>query len=145
MDTQLDELTITHVLIPLKHKLLRLLKQRVLSKRRENWYEIYLASFIILHNAERVLDHFVDFSQRFGIDSNRETSLSHAYYHACKTVLAYFHFASGGATPLSLSSAQDTSIWNAEQIAYLRDIKDEVIRQGKYSQRPYPSSSISTR
>lgn len=67
MDTQLDELAITEVLVPLKAKLLRLLKARVLAKKKEHWYEIYLASFIILHNAERVLDHVVDFGRRFGV------------------------------------------------------------------------------
>jgi hypothetical protein len=67
MDTQLDELTIRDVLIPLKVNLLRLLKAKVLAKKKEYWYEIYLASFVILHNAERVLDHIMDFSRRFGV------------------------------------------------------------------------------
>lgn len=136
MDTQLDELAVTDVLIPLKAKLLRLLKLKVLAKKKEHWYEIYLASFIILHNAERVLDHVTDFARRFGVSpepkSNQESSLSHAYYHACKTVLAYFHFACGGATPLSLEwgrSTQDTSGMTEHQIAYLRDVKAEMLHQ----------------
>ncbi len=67
MDTQLDELAVTGVLVPLKAKLLRLLKARVLAKEKEYWYEIYLASFVVLHNAERILDHVVDYARRFGI------------------------------------------------------------------------------
>jgi len=136
MDTQLDELAIRDVLIPLKVNLLRILKAKVLAKKKENWYEIYLASFIMLHNSERVLDHVVDFSRRFGVNpepkSNDWASLSHAYYHACKTILVYFHFASGGAAPLSLDwlgTAQTTSIITQQQIAYLRDIKAEILRQ----------------
>ncbi|RYO97406.1 hypothetical protein DL765_011250 [Monosporascus sp. GIB2] len=90
MDTQLDEIAIKHVLIPLKSKLLRLLKEKVLEKKKENWYEIFIASFIILHNSEVILGHVMDYSRRFGISfaprSNDETSLSYAYYHACKTI-----------------------------------------------------------
>ncbi|KAF8852530.1 hypothetical protein BDZ45DRAFT_109361 [Acephala macrosclerotiorum] len=136
MDTQLDELAIKDVLIPLNINLLRLLKAKVLAKKKEHWYEIYLASFIILHNSERVNEHILDFCHRFGVEpqpkSNDDTSLSHAYYHGCKTVLVYFHFASGGAAPLSLDwddASQDTSVMTHEQIAYLRDIKAELLRQ----------------
>ncbi|KAL3489018.1 hypothetical protein BJX62DRAFT_165917 [Aspergillus germanicus] len=136
MDTQLDELAIGSVLLPLSTNLLSLLKAKVLAKRKENWYEIFLASFIILHNAERVLDHIMDFSRRFGVNpesrGNKESSLSHAYYQACKTVLVYFHFASGGATPLLLdwlSPVQDSSTMTPEQIAYIRNIQAELARQ----------------
>jgi hypothetical protein len=67
MDTQLDELIIGGILIPLKNKLLGLMKERALSKKREDWYELYLASFITLHNAEQVLDHMADYAKRFGM------------------------------------------------------------------------------
>src|SRR4051812_2071355 len=62
MDTQLDELAIKHVLIPLKLKLLGLLNEKILEKKRENWYEIFLATIIILHNSEIVLGQVMDFS-----------------------------------------------------------------------------------
>ncbi|KAL8952550.1 MAG: hypothetical protein Q9222_001540 [Ikaeria aurantiellina] len=139
MDTQLDELAVSGVLIPLKSKLLRLLKKRILTKKKEYWYEIYLASFVILHNSERILSHVVDYARRFGMSpepkSNDEASLSHAYYHACKTILAYFHFASGSAVPLSLDwlvRNEDTSIMTQQQITYLRDMQAEMSRQGQY-------------
>ncbi|KAJ5611890.1 hypothetical protein N7528_008995 [Penicillium herquei] len=139
MDTQLDELAIGHVLIPLKNNLLRLLKAKIYAKKRENWYEIYLACFIVLHNSERVLSHIMDFSRRFGVNpsprSNGESPLSDAYYHACKTVLAYFHFASGGAAPLDrLSSARNDSVMDQRQIKYLQDIRDEVQNQNEQLQ-----------
>jgi len=136
MDTQLDEIAIKHVLVPLKSKLLGLLKKKILEKKKENWYEIFLATFITLHNSEMIIGHVKDYSRRYGIlfvqRPNDEASLSHAYYHACKTVLAYFHFASGGAAPLSLDwlgPTLDTSIMSQQQIAFLRNIKDEVLSQ----------------
>lgn len=68
MDTQLDELAIREVLVLLSAKLLQLLQRKVLARKKEKWYEIYLACFVILHNSERILDHVVDFSRRFGVN-----------------------------------------------------------------------------
>ena len=48
-------------------------------------------------------------------------------------MLAYFHSASGGAAPLSLDwnvIPNDALGMTAEQIAYLRSLKAEVLRQG---------------
>lgn len=136
MDTQLDEISIKYVLLPLKRKLLGLLKAKVLEKRKQNWYEIFLTSFILLHSSEVVLGQVMDYSRRYGISfaprSNGESSLSHAYYHACKTILAYYHFASGSAAPLSLDwndPNMDTSIMSQEQIGFLRDLIQEIKRQ----------------
>ncbi|KAK5632162.1 hypothetical protein RRF57_007876 [Xylaria bambusicola] len=138
MDTQLDEIAIKHVLIPLKSKVLSLLKEKVLEKNKKNWYEIFLATFIILHNSEVVLGQVMDYSRRYGLGftnrPNDESSLSHAYYHACKTVLAYFHFASGGAAPISfnwLNPHLDSSAMSPKQIEFLRDLKSELQTQGK--------------
>lgn len=154
MDTQLDELAVTKVLIPLRAKFLRLLKEKTLAKKKEHWYEIYLASFIILHNFERILQHFIDYGRRFGMNvstlcsicpvmlifgqpepkSNTETSLSHAYYHACKTILVYFHFASGGSAPLSLDWEKEQLDMTTEQVTYLRAMQAELARQKPHLQ-----------
>ncbi|KAJ8130638.1 hypothetical protein O1611_g2985 [Lasiodiplodia mahajangana] len=143
MDTQLDEITIRHVLIPLKSKVMCLLKNKMLEKKKKNWYEIFLATFIILHNSEVVLSQVMDYSRRYGISfaprSNDESSLSHAYYHACKTVLAYFHFASGGAIPLSLDwSNPDSghSIMPQKQVEFLCEMKRELQTQGTFTRTP---------
>jgi len=67
MDTQLDELAIGTVLIPMGKKFLRLLKERTLTREKEHWYEIYLATFIVLSSFEQILADVVDFSERVGI------------------------------------------------------------------------------
>ena len=67
MDTQLDELCIDGILNPLRIKFLRLLKEAVMKRKKENWYEIHLASFLVLHDLEQVLNHAQDFAIRFGI------------------------------------------------------------------------------
>ena len=85
MDTQLDELAMKHVLIPLKSKLLRLLEKKVVEKKRESWYEIFLASFVILHNSEVILGQVMDFSRRYGISVRPPVSLH--TINACSHIL----------------------------------------------------------
>ncbi|KAH8655777.1 hypothetical protein BX600DRAFT_470302 [Xylariales sp. PMI_506] len=138
MDTQLDEISIKHVLIPLKVKILRMLNEKILEKDKKNWYEIFLVAFIVLHSTEVILGQIMDYSRRYGISfaprSNDDASLSHAYYHAGKTILAYFHFASGGATPLLGSwsdTSLDTSIMSQQQAAFLSDIQREILHQNE--------------
>ncbi len=67
MDTQLDELAIGGVLIPLGSKLLRLLKARTLLKKAEHWYEIHLTTLIIMNNFEQILVDFMGFTSRHGM------------------------------------------------------------------------------
>ncbi|KAK3075907.1 hypothetical protein LTR53_000336 [Teratosphaeriaceae sp. CCFEE 6253] len=139
MDTQLDQLAIGGILIPLGRRLLGMLKQKALGKKRADWYEIYLASFIILNNTERVLHDVVDFTQGCGMTSmprsNSGSSLSHAYFHACKTILVYFHFACGGAAPLHsdwLEHTRSDARLDQDQLAYLREVRSEMLSQGKF-------------
>ncbi|KAK3071574.1 hypothetical protein LTR53_008382 [Teratosphaeriaceae sp. CCFEE 6253] len=138
MDTQLDQLAIGGILIPLERRLLGMLKHKALGKKRADWYEIYLASFIILNNTERVLHDVVDFTQGCGLTSmprsNSGSSLSHAYFHACKTILVYFHFAYGGAAPLHpdwLEHTRSDAGLDQDQLAYLREVRSEMLSQGK--------------
>lgn len=67
MDTQLDELTIRALLEPFRNQFLKLLQDRVRAKKKEFWYEIFLASFVVLNSAEHVFKHVDDFAKRFGL------------------------------------------------------------------------------
>lgn len=50
MDSQLDDLVIRHLIRPICARFLARLKEKIEQRRRENWLEIYLASFIMLYN-----------------------------------------------------------------------------------------------
>ncbi|KAK0871223.1 hypothetical protein LTR87_012969 [Friedmanniomyces endolithicus] len=137
MDTQLDELAIGGVLIPLGSKLLRLLKARTLLKKAEHWYEIHLTTLIIMNNFEQILVDFMGFTSRHGMtpkmSSNSGPSLSEGYYHACKTILAFFHHATGGVAPLAIdwlgSPNLHAPLMTKHQLEYLRSIQEETRRQ----------------
>jgi hypothetical protein len=67
MDTQLDELAIGEVLIPLRDKLLKLLDDKVREEKKENFFEIYLATFIIMSNFEFIFSDVIDYTTRHGM------------------------------------------------------------------------------
>lgn len=50
MDSQLDDLVIRHLLVPLSREFLKRLKAKMDERKRENWLDIYLALFIVLSN-----------------------------------------------------------------------------------------------
>ncbi|KAI2602324.1 hypothetical protein GGR54DRAFT_634076 [Hypoxylon sp. NC1633] len=134
MDTQIDDMAIKFLLNPLGKRILKDLNEKIHEKKRENWFEIYLATFIIMNNFEFVFSDVVDYTKRHGLkpSSTGASSLSKGYFHTCKTMLVYFRFACNGHAPLSLSwSGRPGTIdgLTFDQHEYIRDIKTEVDRQ----------------
>ncbi|KAI0133338.1 hypothetical protein F4776DRAFT_129843 [Hypoxylon sp. NC0597] len=134
MDTQIDDIAIRAILNPLEKKILSELNQKILEKKRGNWFEIYLATFILLNNFEFVFHDVIDYTSRHGLtpSSTGAFSLSKSYFHACKTMLVYFRFACDGHAPLSISW-NDPSVsidsLTFDQREYIRDIGTEVKNQ----------------
>ena len=57
MDTQLDQIVIAQVLDPLKKEILESFEQMITLNRREDWFELYLSSFLILNHIEMLAKH----------------------------------------------------------------------------------------
>jgi hypothetical protein len=57
MDTQLDQIIIKEVLYPLKNKFLDQFEARISPTRPEDWFDIYLTSFVVLSHIERLANH----------------------------------------------------------------------------------------
>jgi len=49
IDYQFSALMVERVLLPLRSRVLRKLEELTLSKTSENWFVIFLATFILLH------------------------------------------------------------------------------------------------
>ncbi len=56
MDTQLDRVVIQTILVPLKHKVLKLL-QKTLARGHTSWFDIFAAVFILLNSIEIGMAH----------------------------------------------------------------------------------------
>jgi hypothetical protein len=69
MDQQLDQIAICQVLVPIKKSLLSQLHEAVHedSKAKKRWLEIYLTSFVLLHNFSVQLAEERQFARRYGM------------------------------------------------------------------------------
>lgn len=74
MDTQIDDLAIRTFLDPLGKRILKELNRKIHEKKRENWFDIYLATFIIMNNFEFVFTDVLDYTSRHGLKA------SHLFY-----------------------------------------------------------------
>ncbi|KAI1456475.1 hypothetical protein F4805DRAFT_475821 [Annulohypoxylon moriforme] len=140
MDTQIDDIAIRSILGPLETKILNELDQKIHEKKRKNWFEIYLATFIMMNNFEFVFTDVVDYTSRHGLkpSSTGASSLSKGYFHACKTMLVYFRFACNGHAPLALSwqeKAPPVDGLSFDQQEYLQDIREDINRQKRSLER----------
>lgn len=96
MDTQLDEIAINAFLKPYDGQFLRELQRKMTNPDTTDWYEVLLALFIILHNFQRMFIDVIEYTTRHGMEESKSrggTSLSERNVHACKSLLAYFHYA----------------------------------------------------
>jgi hypothetical protein len=67
MDTQLDDIVIRDLLIPLTQRLLKNLKAKMDERKTANWLEIYLAMFVVMSNMEWVMKDLVAWTNRHGL------------------------------------------------------------------------------
>jgi len=68
MDQQLDQVVIREVLKPLQKQLLEEIHTKLFddNQRKESWFEVFLAIFILLNNAEKQIAAEREFAQRYG-------------------------------------------------------------------------------
>ncbi|KAH7386224.1 hypothetical protein BKA64DRAFT_136619 [Cadophora sp. MPI-SDFR-AT-0126] len=134
MDTQLDHLVIDCLLIPLRQRILAQLFDKILKKKKEDWFEIYLAMFVVMYNMERNFAYVLFFTSYYGVmgkfGSRGTSSLSESFIHACKTMLAYFHYVYNGAAILSSPLEKSSLTMPEEQYAYIQALQKERTRQG---------------
>jgi hypothetical protein len=67
MDTQLDDIFLRDLLIPLEKRLLKGLKDKIDEQRKENWLEIYLTMFIMMSNMGWVMKDILAWTGRYGL------------------------------------------------------------------------------
>lgn len=73
MDTQIDDIALRSLLLPLGEKILKDLEQKIMARRKESWFEIYLTTFIIMNNFERHFADIIEYTSDLGIKVIRPT------------------------------------------------------------------------
>ena len=66
MDTQLDQIVIQSILVPLQQRILRELQAKIQVHKPEAWFEIYLTIFTLLSSIEVGSAHSNRFAKRYG-------------------------------------------------------------------------------
>jgi hypothetical protein len=67
MDTQLDQVVIQHLLLPLRDQILKDLDQNIHNHRPDNWFETYLTICILLNHTSMSSKHGRRFAKTYGI------------------------------------------------------------------------------
>lgn len=108
MDTQLDQIVIKDVLLPLRRKLLPELQAKMQAGQKEEWFEIFLVVFILSTNTEWLLRHSRKNAKRYGAKGRYNSmKLGEEYFHGANIILAHFHYLCCGTSPLLLDPAED--------------------------------------
>ncbi|KAK0627475.1 hypothetical protein B0T14DRAFT_136514 [Immersiella caudata] len=126
MDTQLDQIVIKEVLYPLKQKFLDQFEARISPMRTEDWFDIYLTSFVVLDHIERLACHSAHHANLHAMPSKfSNVSFLTNVFHTAKVILSRFHFVCNGSAPLALDwdspSAQAMSKLDSDQIAFMKE------------------------
>ncbi|KAH7202346.1 hypothetical protein DER44DRAFT_900869 [Fusarium oxysporum] len=138
MDTQMDHLVIKNIMTPLRQRILAGLQAKIMETKRENWYEIYLTTFVLLSNMERQFAQVLYIIDWYGMESRFGTrgnsSVSESFIHSCKTLLAFFHYAGGSHKPLALDwkgPEAPLGIMTHQQVEYLDKTQKQIDREGE--------------
>lgn len=139
MSIHLDQVVIQTILIPIKTKLLKDLQAKIdasCEDRRDNWFDVFLATFLLSNNTERLLSHSRTFARKFA-DQGRYTTplLAEGYFHAANTFLAHFHYVCQGCIPLYLDwhycETKKLAALDSVQRDYLQDLRRKISEREK--------------
>ncbi|KAI9049136.1 hypothetical protein LZ554_006984 [Drepanopeziza brunnea f. sp. 'monogermtubi'] len=122
VDLQIDLIVVNEILQPELKKILKMLKEKLESSEPwSDWFEIYLAYFILLHNVELTMAHDAWFVKRNNLKrkySNK--SLIDTITQGATTLLTCFHYAHQGYAPFSEPQLECTQRFPEVQREYLR-------------------------
>ncbi|KAI0380510.1 hypothetical protein F5Y04DRAFT_257539 [Hypomontagnella monticulosa] len=129
MQAQIEILTTSMILLPMKHRVLKLLQNLVEQNLARSWFTVYLTMFILLHSCSMLTRAEEVRAAREG-----ETHAQSRYFNqkiveefhsGARTMLAYFHYCNKGGHPFSKdwSHATDMSFaeLNASQVQFIKE------------------------
>lgn len=125
VDLQIDLIVINEILQPEVKKILKMLKEKLESSDPwADWFEIYLAYFILLHNVELTMAHDAWFVKRNNLKRKYSNKpLIDTITQGATTLLTCFHYAHQGYAPFTNIDLEKTQQWPAEQKEYLHDTR----------------------
>ncbi|KAK0669846.1 hypothetical protein QBC41DRAFT_223005 [Cercophora samala] len=103
MTAQFECINYTTFLRPWSKAVLKQLNDLVLAKKREYWFTIYLAMFVLLHSCAMITERDAETARQFKIPDKYANPVSIKEHHCgAQTILAHFHYINRGVVPFSL-------------------------------------------
>ncbi|KAL2075043.1 hypothetical protein VTL71DRAFT_8823 [Oculimacula yallundae] len=107
MGAQIELVLIQGIMNPLRLMILEQLQKLILAHKPQNWFCIYLCTFILLHNASLITKQDVAYSKKHGRKTKFAMEDMIADLHmGANAFLAYFHYVCKGHYPFTMD-------WNA--------------------------------
>lgn len=120
------QLILNHKLLtPLRSKILTKLQKLTLEQKPDNWFCIYLCTFILLHNASLLTAHDIGYARKHGLKTRHaRPDMVKELHLGANVLLAHFHYGCKGYHPFTLDWEPELStsmaILNDEQLRFIK-------------------------
>ncbi|KAL1901192.1 hypothetical protein Cpir12675_000558 [Ceratocystis pirilliformis] len=102
LGAQVDVLLIDRIQNQLRQKVLKLLKEMILRNKKQEWFSLYLAIFIIMHNIALIIAHDALYARKHGLKRRyARPERVQEYHKGANTILGYFHYSNKSHYPFS--------------------------------------------
>ncbi|KAL0935578.1 uncharacterized protein CTRU02_210169 [Colletotrichum truncatum] len=102
MSAQVELITTTQILLPLKAAVLKRLQQLIKANDPRSWFSIYLSLFILLHNCSILTADENKQAKKYGLQTRYVyDKFVEALHNGAKTMLYYFHYCNKGSSPFT--------------------------------------------
>ncbi|OAP64476.1 hypothetical protein AYL99_00448 [Fonsecaea erecta] len=138
LDAQIDQMWM-QLLSKVKKRLLSELKRKIMGRKKEDWYQIFLSLIILIANLEFVYSVQNDQLRRYCLKMPRSSfpfgsiSLMEAWEHGAKNLLTHFRVIFNGTAPFTIDP-EEQETWkamklDASALAYLQHMQGVVAKR----------------
>ena len=138
MDFQIDNIVIHDHLTKILARIRKEIRDKIMPMKKEDWFDIHLATFILLHHVDLTTKHDIDFAIQHNLSkrfSNR--ALIETISFGANTLLVYHQYENGH-FPLSAPDwheVETSHIFDEDQTKYLVEAR-ALIRQIETPRNP---------
>jgi hypothetical protein len=105
MVAQQECIVFSRFLQPLSQSVLSQLDRLISKRKQADWLSIYLTLFLLLHSCALLTQRDAEYAQRLRLkDQFANPDAIKAHHSGALTLLAHFHFVSGGPKPFRLAA-----------------------------------------
>lgn len=145
MGAQIEVILIQGIMKPLRAMILEHLQKLILAHKPQNWFCIYLCTFMLLHNASLITKQDIAYAKKHGLKKFAMPEMIAELHMGANILLAYFHYACRGQRPFMLDwdarDAVSMAVLDSDQVQFLKRTAVHVqANASKHREIRHPSS-----